>query len=131
MNELTTAEAIQRIADLERLVSERRDSDHRLNNVVSGLLGEMQLAVAKHDKAFENLSPALATINAQLTEIRTACLGDNFGNKGFVGRLEESKADRADLRKIVESHDRKLMTWGGAGAALLLAFELAKDKLFK
>jgi hypothetical protein len=67
----------------------------------------------------------------QLGEIKTALVGDSFGNKGFVGKFEESRADRADLRKIVEAHDRKLLTWGGAGAAILMTFELVRDKIFK
>jgi len=94
-------------------------------------LQRLQATVESHEKLLASITPVLTTMTNQLGEIKTALVGDNFGNKGFVGRFEESRADRADLRKIVEAHDRKLLTWGGAGAAFLLGFEVLKDKLFK
>jgi hypothetical protein len=128
---LSTAEALQRIAELEKVFAERRDSDHRLNTVVSELLSDVQVAVDNHEKTLSGLTPALTAMTADLREIKTALIGDSYGNRGVLGREQDSKVERAELRKMVESHERKLWTWGGGLSALLLGFEFVKDRLFK
>lgn len=128
---LTTAETLQRIAELERAFAERRDNEHRLNTVVSELLSDVQTTVDSHEKLLSGLTPTLTAMTADLREIKTALIGDSYGNRGVLGREEDSKAERAELRKMVEAHERKLWTWGGGMSALLLGFEVVKDRLFK
>lgn len=67
----------------------------------------------------------LASMEETLKEIRTAVIGNpKLGHRGLVCRVDAVEAK-------VETHDRKLVLWGGIVTAGFTALTLLKDRLIK
>ena len=130
-NTTSTRELLGRIEDIERQMSERRQNSHALNTKVSEMLGDVQVDVDKHEKALEQLSPAINAMVTQVTEIKAALVGDAFGNRGLVGRFEDGERERIELRRLVDSHDRKLWAAGLTLSAVWGLVVMFKEKLFR
>ena len=66
----------------------------------------------------------IQSIRESLARIEKAITGDpTVGYTGIAGRLEK-------VEKLAESHDRKLLTWGGVVLGVSVAVEHLKAKLF-
>ncbi len=128
---LTTHELVLRLKEVEQQLAERRENAHALNTQVSGVLGDVQVEVEAHSQALAQLTPAITAMGAQVAEIKVALIGDAFGNRGLVGRFEHGERDRAELRKLVDSHDRKLWATGISLSAVWGMVVLFKEKIFR
>ena len=127
----STREVISRLEELERLLAERRENAHALNTKVGEILSDVQVDVDAHGKALAQLAPAITAMGSQVAEIKVALIGDSFGNRGLVGRFEDGERDRVELRKLVDSHDRKLWAAGITLSAAWGLVVLMKEKIFR
>lgn len=127
----STRELISRLEEIERQMTERRENAHAMNNTMSKTIVGAHLDIAAHGNALAELTPAIAAMGTQVAEIKTALVGDTFGNRGLVGRFDDGERDRAELRRVVDGHDRKL--WA-AGLTLSTAWGIIvifKEKIFR
>jgi len=64
----------------------------------------------------------IGAMESKLDEIHNALVGDKFGNRGFMGRLDI-------VERAIENHNQKFLTWGGVVVGAVAVFELVKHKI--
>lgn len=82
----------------------------------------------------QNLSQLYSRLDQQdalLREIKTALIGDAFGNKGLVGRADICDSERAEMKVQIAAHDRKIWFASIALSFVWAAVLSFKEKIFK
>lgn len=69
-----------------------------------------------------DVAQRIVSIEGKLDQIHHALVGDHFGNKGIVGRLEI-------VERAIDNHNQKLLTWGGVVIGAVAVLEFFKTKL--
>jgi len=69
-----------------------------------------------------DVAARIVAMETKIDQIHNALVGDNFGNKGIIGRLDI-------VERAIDNHNQKFLAWGGMVIGAVAILEFFKSKL--